>query len=265
MNGIEVSSYSQAQLAAMLQSQTAGTSPTLLGNQPYAAVAPASSGTPAPAAGSYSAGVRLTNQSGGSNSSFNVGDSWQIIVTGPPNAQVTANATQNGAVFGTNTPMGTIGSNGQLVLSGTFTASEAGTWNETWMVGGQSAGSISFAVAAPGGSSAGGGSTGGGGTTGGGGSSTSSSSSSSSDFGFLTNTFSIFGVSIPVWAAGAAGLAALYLFSGRKWEMIFLLFLISLGVILYAIKFDISTTDGVEESQSDDDGMPGEADKKGTL
>lgn len=213
-NGIPVSAYTVAQLAAML-APTDTPSTLLAGNAPFAAPGAAPVGTlqingaPSTGGGSSSqASVSLVNKSGGSNSSFNIGDSWQIVVTGAPNAQVQASASQNGTSLGTS-PMGTIGSNGQLVLTGTFAAGQAGSWVESWTVGGQNAGSISFSVAAPSGGSGASGSS----STGIPGA---ASSSTSDPFAFLTSSFSIGSVSIPIWAAGAAALAALWFFSGRR-------------------------------------------------
>lgn len=223
-NGIPVSIYTAAQIAAML-------APTVTPAQETAANVvgtsiPISSGNTGIFSGSApvatnqgpaisaAPSVRLVNSSGGSNSSFNVGDSWQIIVTGPPNATVSASASQNGASQGSST-MGTIGSGGQLVLSGTMSAAQAGNWTETWTVGTSPAGNISFTVNAPAGGSSGGSSPSGTGTPSGsifGGSSTSSSDIT----GFLTDTFTVAGISVPYWAAGVAVLGALWLFGGKK-------------------------------------------------
>ena len=177
--GINVSAYTYAELAQLL-GPSVTPSVALAGNSPFAVsvnpgpgmVAPSPagvyggggpSGAGAGAGGSsYPVTVRLVNASGGSNSSYKVGDAWTITVTGPPNSQVTASATQNGANAGSGTQMGVTDSNGSLVLTGTFAAAQVGSWVETWQVGGQSAGSISFAVAAPGAAAGGSGSSGGG-------------------------------------------------------------------------------------------------------
>ena len=212
-NGIYVSAYSAGQLAAML-APTATPAVSLPGNAPFAQ--PANTGpAPTPQATNYPLSVRLVNTSGGSNSSFNVGDSWQIVVSGTPNAPVTASATQNGTSLGTSS-MGTIGSNGQLVITGTMTAAQAGNWTESWSVGGQNAGSVSFSVAAAGSSASSAGSSNtstanpmGSGTSTGGGSSTTDLSS------LLSGSFTVAGVSIPYWAAGAAALGLFFLM-GRK-------------------------------------------------
>ena len=76
-----------------------------------------------------------------------VGDSWQLTITGAPNSPVTDSATQNGTSLGT-TPYGSTDANGNFSLSGTFDSSSIGTWVETWSVGGSQASPISFTVAA---------------------------------------------------------------------------------------------------------------------
>lgn len=218
--GIPVSAFSYAQLASMLAGSI--TPPQYLaGNAPYAVgvavnndpgIAPATSGGGGGgvASGSYPVSVQI------SKTSFNVGDPWQITISGPPNSQVAVSGTQNGASVGTATPMGTIGSGGTLVLTGTMGAPQVGNWTESWTVGGQNAGSISFSVAAPSGSSGGGGSTGnplaGGSSSNG---SSGGSSPSTDPFAFLTNTVTIGGIAIPIWALGGGAIAALWLM-GRK-------------------------------------------------
>lgn len=205
-DGILVSAYSAGQLASMISAQAtplAG-SPNLAGNNPYATPAQVN-GDPVPVTSSVTPTVRLVNSSGGSNSSFNVGDSWQITITGSPNAVVQASATQNGTSLGT-TNMGTIGANGQLVLTGTFAASQVGSWTESWMVGSQSAGSISFSVGAGSGSST---STGGSSSTAGGGSGVDLST-------VLSGTVTVGGVSIPYWALGVGALGLLWFMGGRR-------------------------------------------------
>jgi len=212
-NGIWVSSFPYSQLASMLAPSITATA-NLVGNAPFA-LAPSNPGegiAKTPAAGAPAVSVKLVNGSGGSSSSFNVGDSWQVIVTGPPNSAVSASASQNGTSLGTS-PMGTIAANGQLVLQGTFAASQVGQWTETWTVAGKNAGSVSFSVAAPGSSGGGAGGSGGsgGGGNGSGGGGSQNSSSTSNPFGFLTNTFNIGSVAIPIWAGLGVGLVGLFM------------------------------------------------------
>lgn len=206
--GQPMSTYSVQDLAAMLNAsypQIPGRS--LPGNLPFTPYTAQPNVGGAPTGGTNSGApvaVRLVNSSGGSSSAFNVGDSWQITVTGPPNSQVVASATQNGASLGS-TSMGVTNSQGQLVLAGTMGSSQVGNWVETWTVGGQSAGSISFSVAASGSTSGNGG--------GGSSSTTTSGGSSSGDISsVLTNPVTIGGVSIPTWGLLAAGVGALWFF-----------------------------------------------------
>jgi hypothetical protein len=196
LSGATWSNYTMQQLAAMLNAQYGAAAPRFAGNAPVTGFSP----TPVTTGGANGGGlaitptVRLVNSSGGSNSAFSVGDSWQIIVTGAPNSQVTASANQNGTSLGTS-PMGTIGSNGSLTLTGTFGAGQVGTWSESWKVGGVTAGTLSFSVAAAG--------------TG------SSSDASGSSTSFLNNSVSVAGASIPTWALIAAGVGAVLFLGGR--------------------------------------------------
>ena len=199
LSGGFTSIYSIPQLAAMIAgaatpaTETSGNLPfgqTLPGSQPASQLA----SQPA-ASGSYPLSVRLLNSSGGQASAFNVGDSWQVIVYGPPNAQVSASATQNGTSLGSGS-MGTIGSNGQLVITGTMDASQVGNWSESWTVGGQAAGTISFSVASVAGAA-------------------STSAASPSSLTSLASTpVSVAGISIPAWGIAAAAIGAIWLFGG---------------------------------------------------
>jgi len=209
--GQPFSTYTVPQLAAMLAGQATPTVETA-GNIYGTSLTIGGGSTGGSTGSSFPVSVRLINNTGGSNSQFNVGDSWQLMITGPPNAQVSAAATQNGTSLGT-TSMGVTNANGQLLLTGTMSAAQAGTWTESWTVGGQAAGSISFSVAAPSGGS-------------GGGSSTSptptpstmpgaSSSSSGSITDLLSGSVDIGGASIPTVGLIVGGLVALWLFGGR--------------------------------------------------
>ena len=117
-------------------------------------------GTGAGAGGATSVTAVLTNTSR-PGQPFQVGDSWQLNITGPPNSPVSDLAVQNGNSLG-ETGYGSTDANGNFSLSGSFPASTVGNWSETWSVAGQNAGSLSFTVsAAPstgGGSGSGGGS-----------------------------------------------------------------------------------------------------------
>jgi hypothetical protein len=219
--GQPMSTFSTAQLAQLLNQQYGGASPTTIGNRPFEPLTPlAQPGGSGGAGGgsSFPVSVRLVNNSGGSNSSFNVGDAWSIIVTGPPNAAVVAGATQNGSSLGSS-PQGTIGSNGQLTITGTMSAAQVGNWTESWTVGGKSAGSLSFSVAAPSGGSGGGntGGSGGGGGNAGGGNTGGNAGGGLNLSSLLTGTaFSIGSVAVPVWGVAAAVLAGFFLMGGKR-------------------------------------------------
>jgi hypothetical protein len=195
--GQPMSTFSTAQLAAMLNQQYGGASPTNIGNRPYEPMVPLAP-APAPSGSNFPVSVRLVNNSGGSNSSFNVGDAWTIVVTGPPNAVVVAGATQNGSSLGSS-PQGTIGSNGQLTITGTMSAAQVGNWTESWTVGGQNAGNLSFSVIAPAAAAGGGGTATGSGIP-------------ANISNVLTGSVNLGGFQIPTWGLAAAAVGAFFLF-----------------------------------------------------
>ena len=198
--GQPMSNYTTAQLAAMLNAQYGGKGVQPIGNRPYEPLTPlAQPGGSGGSGGgsSFPVSVRLVNNSGGSNSQFNVGDAWSIVVTGPPNAAVVAGATQNGSSLGSS-PQGTIGSNGQLTITGTMSAAQVGNWTEQWTVGGQNAGNLSFSVVAPAATAAGGTATG--------------SGIPSSISNALTSSVNLGGFQIPTWGLAAAAIGAFFLF-----------------------------------------------------
>jgi hypothetical protein len=168
---------------------------------------------------------------------FQVGDSWQLTIKGTANQPVSGTVSQNGKSLGT-TAYGSTDSTGQLVLTGSMDSTTVGSWSELWTVGTTSAPVLTFSVSsaptpAPSGSgSSGGGSsnntgssnTGGGssnntgGSNTGGGSNTTPAPAPAAATGslsdFFTQSVTIGGVSIPMWALFAGGGAALLLFSG---------------------------------------------------
>jgi hypothetical protein len=167
-------------------------------------------------------GATLVNSSR-SGQPFQVGDNFRLVITGSPNQPVTGSATQNGVSSGTQS-YGTTDATGQKVLTGTMDASTVGNWNEVWKVGAGVAANISFSVSQPGAPPSGGsgGGTGpGSGAGGGGGNNTPPAPPASTpglDLSFLTQTVSLFGFNVPVWALGAAGVGAVVVFSsmGRR-------------------------------------------------
>jgi hypothetical protein len=76
---------------------------------------------------------------------YAVGDSFQLVISGPPNQPVTGSASQNGAVS-SSTNFGTTNSAGQLVITGTWGASDAGTWLEAWQVGNSAPAAVNFTI-----------------------------------------------------------------------------------------------------------------------
>jgi disulfide bond formation protein DsbB len=125
---------------------------------------------------------------------------------------VTGSASQNGAPVSTSA-IGTTDTAGQLTLTGTFGSGDVGTWQESYLVGSGSLASVSFSVAPA---------------------STSTTSGTIPPYGtapqapvttipatgfdlsFLTNSISILGFNVPVWALIAAGGGLLLMSGGRK-------------------------------------------------
>ena len=109
----------------------------------YTTVAGPGSGS-APANGGK---LIFTSSRGGTNA-FQVGDTWQVQITGAtPNSPVTVSGSMPGSTF-SGTSMGSTDNSGNFSKSGTFDTSTVGSWQETWAVGGAQSGTISFTVAA---------------------------------------------------------------------------------------------------------------------
>ncbi len=105
--------------------------------------------TPPPATPTtYASAVVLTNTTRPTSPrAFQVGDRFEVDVTGQPGAQVSVAATHNGST--SSSPYGTIGSNGHRVIQGTMAAEHIGTWSEVWKVGDTAATPVlAFTVAA---------------------------------------------------------------------------------------------------------------------
>jgi len=148
------------------------------------------------------ASATFINTSRPGQSSFQVGDSWQLTIKGAPNQPVSGSASQNGNSLGT-TSYGSTDSTGTRVLTGTMDPTTVGNWAELWTVGASPAPVLNFTVAPAAGALN---------TTAGGSMSTTSTSDALS---FLTNSVTIPGlnVSVPIWALGATAIAALWLMS----------------------------------------------------
>jgi hypothetical protein len=80
---------------------------------------------------------------------FAAGDSFQLIVTGPPNSPVIGTASQNGAVSSSSS-FGSTDANGQKIITGGWTAADIGSWQETWQVGSATPAALNFSIAASG-------------------------------------------------------------------------------------------------------------------
>jgi len=92
----------------------------------------------------------------GSDTQYQVGDSWQVSITGTPGAAVSGSASQGAQNLGT-TAFGNLNAQGQMVLTGTMMAGQVGTWVEGWTIAGNPPSiTVTFSVAAaPAGASAG--------------------------------------------------------------------------------------------------------------
>jgi hypothetical protein len=79
---------------------------------------------------------------------YSVGDQWTLKITGDAGVPVTATVSQNGAPAST-ANVGTTDETGNLTLTGTFGAGDAGSWQESYLVGSGSPATLSFNVQAP--------------------------------------------------------------------------------------------------------------------
>lgn len=104
---------------------------------------PASTPTPATPATT----VRLTNLTTGNAQQFRVGDQFRVEITGAANSTVSVLSTQNGTPG--QADMGRTDASGRLILTGSMSAKELGTWTETWKVGGVAAPTLAFSVVEP--------------------------------------------------------------------------------------------------------------------
>lgn len=82
--------------------------------------------------------------SGGNPSALNVGDTWQLTVTGAPGGAVSVLGGKNG-VFA-EVVMGTADASGRWTKTGAAAADQVGSWSETWKVNGQPVGQLNFTI-----------------------------------------------------------------------------------------------------------------------
>jgi hypothetical protein len=109
----------------------------------------ASTSTQAPAAVATTAVLTDITRPAGP---FQAGDSFQLVITGPPNSQVIGTGSQNGAVS-SSTNFGNTNANGTLIITGTWSAQNVGQWVESWQVGNSSPFPLSFTIQPAGGTS----------------------------------------------------------------------------------------------------------------
>ena len=93
--------------------------------------------------------VRLVNASHPASSVFQVGDRFEVLVTGAPNQPVSVRTTMNGRTdWGP--IIGSTDSTGRWSTAGQFEKSDFGSWHEVWTVGGKLASpAVQFSVSAP--------------------------------------------------------------------------------------------------------------------
>lgn len=78
--------------------------------------------------------VTLTNATTGNAQVFHVGDTWNLVVTGPAGADVDVAALKDGVSLVPVT-LGQTDASGTYKTSGTFTAADVGAWQEYYVVG----------------------------------------------------------------------------------------------------------------------------------
>ena len=93
--------------------------------------------------------VRLVNANHPASNTFQVGDRFEILITGAPRQQVSVRTTMNG-----NTDWGpvvaTTAATGRWSTAGQFEKSDFGDWNEIWTIGSKLASpAVHFSVNAP--------------------------------------------------------------------------------------------------------------------
>jgi hypothetical protein len=147
------SSPSQQAFGGTVQSSTTGQpvpaatqTPVFSSVQLAAATTPATTTTPtspAPTTTQATYHPVLTLIDTAQTGQYFVGDSFTVTITGAPPNQVVM-ATSNG----TTANMGSTDAAGNFTLNGSWTASNAGSYQQTWYVGSTLAGTLSFSVTA---------------------------------------------------------------------------------------------------------------------
>jgi hypothetical protein len=89
--------------------------------------------------------VQLNDVSTGATGVYAAGDSFQLIVKGPPNQPVTGTASFNGGAV-SSSQFGTTDANGQKIITGSWDSTDVGVWQETWQVGQAQPVSLNFTI-----------------------------------------------------------------------------------------------------------------------
>jgi hypothetical protein len=93
--------------------------------------------------------VHLLNASRPLSRDFQIGDRFEIVITGAPNQPVSVRTTMHGRTDWSPV-IGSTDSSGRWSTSGQFSKSDFGSWGEVWTVGGKLASpAIQFSVNAP--------------------------------------------------------------------------------------------------------------------
>lgn len=93
--------------------------------------------------------ARIVNTSGPVSRDFQIGDRFEIVITGAPNQPVSVRTTRHGRTDWSPV-IGSTDSTGRWSVGGQFEKSDFGGWSEIWTVGGKLADpTIQFSVNAP--------------------------------------------------------------------------------------------------------------------
>lgn len=117
---------------------------------PGITVAAATAGTTATTPAAVTQTVAMLNNVSRPGQPFQAGDTYQLIISGPPSSAVSGTAQQNSAASSTSS-FGSTNSQGQLVITGTYGAGDVGVWSESWTAGSAAPAQLNFSIsAAPG-------------------------------------------------------------------------------------------------------------------
>lgn len=105
---------------------------------------PVGSGVGPPLGGGAQAFISNINRPGAPGN-FRVGDPWQITIKAPAGSAIYVVASHNGVSLG-QSPFGVIPASGIILLHGTFTADQLGSWIENWYAGTKFISQIVFRV-----------------------------------------------------------------------------------------------------------------------